>query len=69
MIIVDRLEGAFAICEMDDQSMQQIARSELPAEVKEGDVLVMVDGAYAIDVKQTAQRADRIAQKMKRLFI
>lgn len=41
MIIVDRIEGAFAVCEMDDKSMQNIALSELPVGVKEGDVLAV----------------------------
>lgn len=68
MIIVDRIEGAFAVCEMDDKSMQNIALSELPAGVKEGDVLAVENGAYVIDAKQTKERTERIAQKMNRLF-
>lgn len=68
MIIVDRIEGAFAVCEMDDKSMQNIALTELPVGVKEGDVLAVENGAYVIDVKQTKERSERIAQKMNRLF-
>ncbi len=68
MIIVDRLEGALAVCEMDDNSMQNIALTELPAGVKEGDVLAVENGAYVIDAKQTKARSERIAQKMNRLF-
>lgn len=68
MIIVDRIEGAFAVCEMDDKSMQNIALSELPAGVKEGDVLAVENGAYVIDAKQTKERSECIAQKMNRLF-
>lgn len=68
MIIVDRIEGAFAVCEMDDKSMQNIALAELPVGVKEGDVLAVENGAYVIDVKQTKERSERIAQKMNRLF-
>lgn len=68
MIIVDRIEGAFAVCEMDDKSMQNIALSELPAGIKEGDALAVDNGTYVIDVKQTKERSERIAQKMNRLF-
>lgn len=68
MIIVDRIEGAFAVCEMDDKSMQNIALSELPVGVKEGDVLAVENGTYVIDAKQTKERSERIAQKMNRLF-
>ncbi len=68
MIIVDRIEGAFAVCEMDDKSMQNIALSELPAGIKEGDALAVDNGTYVIDAKQTKERSERIAQKMNRLF-
>lgn len=68
MIIVDRIEGALAVCEMDDKSMQNIALSELPVGVKEGDVLAVENGTYVIDAKQTKERSERIAQKMNRLF-
>ena len=68
MIIVDRIEGAFAVCEMDDKSMQNIALSELPAGIKEGDMLAVDNGTYVIDAKQTKERSERIAQKMNRLF-
>lgn len=68
MIIVDRIEGALAVCEMDDKSMQNIALSELPAGIKEGDVLAVDNGTYVIDAKQTKERSERIAQKMNRLF-
>lgn len=68
MIIVDRIEGAFAVCEMDDKSMQNIALSELPAGIKEGDVIAMDNGTYVIDAKQTKECSERIAQKMNRLF-
>lgn len=68
MIIVDRIEGAFAVCEMDDKSMQNIALLELPVGVKEGDVLAVENGAYVIDAKQTKECTERIAQKMNRLF-
>lgn len=68
MIIVDRIEGAFAVCEMDDKSMQNIALSELPAGIKEGDALAVDNGTYVIDAKQTKERSERIAQKTNRLF-
>ena len=68
MIIVDRIEGAFAVCEMDDKSMQNIALSVLPAGIKEGDALAVDNGTYVIDAKQTKERSERIAQKMNRLF-
>lgn len=68
MIIVDRIEGAFAVCEMDDKSMQNIALSELPAGIKEGDALAVDNGTYVIDAKQTKERSECIAQKMNRLF-
>ena len=69
MIIVDRIEGAFAVCEMDDKSMQNIALSELPAGIKEGDVLAISDdGELAIDVEETARRRSKIKKMQNSIW-
>jgi len=39
-LIVDRFEGDFAVCENENKEMINVCRSELPADVKEGDVLL-----------------------------
>ncbi len=60
MIVIDRFEGNFAVCEMDGQ-MVNIPRSCVPPQAGEGSVLKLVQ------VDNTADR-QRIAEKQNRLF-
>ncbi|MBQ7288536.1 MAG: DUF3006 domain-containing protein [Clostridia bacterium] len=60
MIVIDRFEGEFALCEMDGL-MVQVPRSCLPADVGEGTALQFVKIDNSADRK-------RIAQKQNRLF-
>ena len=77
-LIVDRFEGNFAICEEPsdgknkkkekDQHFYGIERAELPAEVKEGDVLrISDDGVITVDAVQTQSRRDFLNEKQKLL--
>ena len=77
-LIVDRFEGNFAICEEPtdgknkkkekEQHFYGIERTELPAEVKEGDVLrISDDGVITVDVAQTKTRREILNEKQKML--
>lgn len=77
-LVVDRFEGSFAICEeltegknkKKDKEMHfyGIERAELPAEVKEGDVLrISDDGVITVDAAQTKTRRDILNEKQKLL--
>lgn len=46
--IVDRIEGAFAICEAEDQLMVDIPLCKLPVGIKEGTNLKYENGKYQI---------------------
>lgn len=59
MIIVDRFEGDFVVCETE-QGMVNLNRDTLPSGLKEGDVLVEKDGTYFVDVIKTCQRKREI---------
>ena len=65
--IVDRIEGDFAVCEAEDQSMIDIALSELPANLKEGDNLAFTDGLYEI-MQPDLDRKERINKLMDDLW-
>jgi hypothetical protein len=52
-LIVDRCEGDLAVCEKDDKSTLAIPLSELPLEVRPGDVVVFENGLYRIDLSET----------------
>lgn len=68
-MILDRFEGRYAICEIDDNTFTQVERSLLPPDAREGDVLRLEkDGRYVIDAEETAMRRARIRSKMDLLF-
>jgi hypothetical protein len=67
MMVIDRFEGEIAVCECDGQ-MTAIARSALPAQAVEGDVLTRLeDGSLAIDLTATANRHSSIKSRFKAL--
>lgn len=43
VVIIDRFEGGFAVCEKEDRTMINIEKSRLPSGVKEGDSLIIND--------------------------
>lgn len=68
MIIIDRLEGEFAVCEFNSE-VTNIKRIELPQNVKEGDVLIKgSDGKYYVDTAETKKRKEKIEKKFLGLF-
>lgn len=67
-LVIDRFEGDFAVCEMDNKNIINIERSKLPCEVKEGDVIVKIAGSYRIDKIETDKRKERINKLMDDLW-
>lgn len=64
ILVVDRFEGNYVICEDDDRKLFAIGQEEMPANVKEGDAVIINDeGEIAIDAQETARRR----QKTKKL--
>lgn len=68
MYIIDRFEGDYAVCECEDGSIIQLARSRMTSTAKEGDVLIPCGDTFEVDAVQTQQRHTRIQQLMKGLF-
>ena len=69
IFVIDRFEGDYAICEnRDTGEMIDIQLSELPKEVKEGNVLKYKNGKYIIDADSQKEIENRIADKMKKLW-
>ncbi len=68
-IIIDRFEGDYAVCEVQEEKrMINKLRTELPEGVKEGDVLVLSESGFSIDVDETKQREKRIKGMMDSLW-
>jgi hypothetical protein len=69
VLIIDRFEGDFAVCEDENLRTVHIQRSELPQDAAEGDCLAADPReGYVLDKGETARRRARIKNKMNRLF-
>jgi arginine deiminase len=67
-VIIDRFEGNFAVCEKEDRKMLNIKRNKLPADVKEGDVLIIEGDIISIDVAETTKRKNAVNKLFSSLF-
>ena len=69
MLVIDRFEGGFAVCEREGGAMADVKRAFLPKEAREGDVIILsADGSYIIDEKETARRRSENAKLQRALF-
>lgn len=67
MIIIDRFENEKAILETEDGTTE-IMRCFLPAEAREGDVVIRDECGYTIDNYATEERRRSVREKMHRLI-
>lgn len=68
MVIIDRFEGPYAVCEEDSGGFRNIPRAFLPADCQEGDCLIIgTDREWQVDEAATAQRRQKILELMRHL--
>lgn len=67
-LIVDRLEGEYAVCERKEGGMLSLLLSQLPDGVRDGDVLTQQGGGYQIDRSATKKRKEEMEARQRRLF-
>lgn len=60
--IIDRFEGDFAVVEFEGRQMKDVPKEELYPEAREGDVILLVNGQYQVDQKETQKRKVEIAK-------
>ena len=69
MIIIDKIESGIAVCEHTlNGALLPISLSEIEGTPKEGDLLVLRNGKYLVDVLATARRREEMQQKLRSLF-
>lgn len=69
LLTVDRFEGDMAVLEdRKNNKMINVKREELPSDIKEGDILKMINGKYFIDRDFTQEISERIKKKMDDLW-
>lgn len=66
--IVDRFEEQYAVLEDCNKQMYDVERSELPDNVKVGDVVIMTADGYRIDPEKTESRTNKIKTLMDSLW-
>jgi len=59
ILIVDRVEGGFAICEDERRKTHTIQLSGLPGGLREGDCLRESGSGYIIDREETQRRREQ----------
>ena len=71
LCILDRWEGDTAVIEVTDEAdlthWQRADRNELPAEAREGDVLLLSGQIWQVDQAATAARREKMARRLARL--
>ena len=67
-VTIDRIEGSYAVCEMEDRTMINIHVKKLPSGSKEGDVLNIEDEHVSLDTAETERRRKNIEDMTKKLW-
>lgn len=67
-VTIDRFEGEYAICEKEDRNMINIEKSQIPSDVKEGDVLLIEGSKITFDKSETERRRKAISDLMNNLW-
>lgn len=67
IVVIDRFEDGYAVCEKDDNSSIEISSNALPKGVKEGDVLKIKGKTIIIDLKETEKRKAEVNLLMKEI--
>ncbi len=66
--IVDKLESSLVICENAEGDFININITHIDGVPKEGDVLVLADNKYSIDLTLTKIRAKEVKDNMKGMW-
>ena len=66
-MIIDRFEGNTAVIETEN-GIFSLPRAELPAEVREGDILIRENGSYIINKEATVKRRRKMSRKLRELL-
>ena len=68
MLIIDRLEGIFAICEQDDGSMRSYPQEKFQPEAREGGCYRITGDAFLLDEAETERRRKENAALFSEIF-
>lgn len=66
--IIDRFEGDYAICQGEEGDMEEIERTKIPSDSKEGDVLILEGDKFFIDKEETSRLKENIDKLMEEVW-
>lgn len=67
-LIIDRLEGEFAVCEREDGTMLNIPKDKIPKHAHEGDVLNVENNKITMDEEETRKRKEEIEELIRDMW-
>ncbi len=68
-MIIDGFEGKYAVIELDNGTFENIPKTLLPNNAKEGDVLKQnTDGSYKVEQTNTDERKTNIKNRLFDMF-
>lgn len=65
---IEKIENDIAVCENDDGETLKLKLSQLPPNVKEGDILIQSDEGFTLDLDETQARRRKMAELQKNIF-
>lgn len=69
MLIIDRFESDYAVCESDTGDIINIPRQSIESGAREGDAITPAEnGFYTVDRMLTERRSKQINAKLKKLL-
>lgn len=66
--VIDRIEGRYAVVELENGNMMNIELKTMPKEAKEGHIIKIEDKKITIDYKKTDKTKEEIEKLMKDIF-
>ena len=67
-LVIDRFEGMYVVCELENGEFIDVPKKDIPKEAKEGDILIKTDNGYCVDITATENKRKEIKERMNKLF-
>lgn len=67
--IIDRIEKNIVVCEnQETKGMENFKIEQFPNEIKEGDIVILENDKFKIDIEETKIKKQEIEELMKKLM-
>ena len=67
-LIIDRIEGEFAVCETEQLGHININLDKLPSKINEGDIIELISAEWEVHKKETQLKKEKIQNRFDDLF-